>query len=180
MFISSQFRLLHGLLLEALGLLKGPTPPSTPTPTSGTRVGEIRAVVERKEKDLSWTHDPPPSQTFTPPLPSSLSLTLLPTPQSTLLLTVRVLEPTSLQPALSSRFALAIGASRRLEHDEMDDVFMYRGEEVRVREKVRVESAADPVLLVLCAKLGALERTVAERRASLGVIMGNAESEGED
>jgi len=48
---------------------------------------------------------------------------------------------------------------------------MYKGEEVRVKEKVRVESAADPVLLVLCAKLGALERTVAERRGSLTVVM---------
>jgi hypothetical protein len=62
----------------------------------------------------------------------------------------------------------------------MDDLFMYRGEEVRVREKVRVESAADPVLLVLCAKMGALERTVAERRMALSVVMGGGDSDGED
>ncbi len=54
----------------------------------------------------------------------------------------------------------------------MDDVFTYRGEEVRVREKVRVESSADPSLLVLMAKLGALERTVAERRGALKVVIG--------
>lgn len=61
----------------------------------------------------------------------------------------------------------------------MDDVFVYGGEEVRVREKVRCESAADPVLLVLCAKLGALERTVAERRGALGVCLGGEEEEEE-
>jgi hypothetical protein len=77
-----------------------------------------------------------------------------------------------------SRFALAIGAQRRLEHDEMDEVFLYRGEEVRVREKIRVEGSADPSLLSLGAKLGALERVVAERRAGLGVLMGVGLGEG--
>jgi len=64
----------------------------------------------------------------------------------------------------------------------MDDVFTYRGEKVRVREKVRVESSADPSLLVLMAKLGALERTVAERRGALKVVLGlnRAPQEDED
>lgn len=53
----------------------------------------------------------------------------------------------------------------------MDEVFLYRGEEVRVREKVRVEGSADPSLLSLGAKLGALERVVAERRKGLEVLM---------
>jgi hypothetical protein len=79
-----------------------------------------------------------------------------------------------------SRFALAIGAQRRLEHDEMDDVFNYRGEEVRVKEKVGCVSSADPSLLVLGAKLGALERTVGSARVVLGVVTGGQEGEGED
>jgi hypothetical protein len=127
----------------------------------------------------AWFESPPDPETFTPPLPPTLSLhlTLL---DSTLLLTIRVLEPTSTQPTPISRFALAIGAQRRLEHDEMDEVFLYRGEEVRVREKVRVEGSADPSLLSLGAKLGALERTVAERRKGLQVLMGIGEEDGDD
>jgi len=61
----------------------------------------------------------------------------------------------------------------------MDEVFLYRGEEVRVREKVRVEGSADPSLLSLGAKLGALERSVAERMAGLKVLMGEGEGEGD-
>jgi len=57
---------------------------------------------------------------------------------------------------------------------------MYRGEEVRVREKVRVEGSADPSLLSLGAKLGALERTVAEKRKALEVLMGVGEDTDED
>ena len=92
-------------------------------------------------------------------------------------MTCRVLESTAVQPNPMSRFALAIGAQRRLEHDEMDEVFLYRGDEVRVREKVRVEGSADPSLLSLGAKLGALERTVAERRKGLEVLMGVGEED---
>ena len=61
----------------------------------------------------------------------------------------------------------------------MDEVFMYRGEEVRVREKVRVESSADPSLLSLGAKLGALERTVEASRGTLRCVMGG-EFDGDD
>lgn len=43
-----------------------------------------------------------------------------------------------------------------LMHDEMGEVFMWRGrEEVNVREKVRVESG-DPSLISVAAKLSAL------------------------
>ena len=85
-----------------------------------------------------------------------------------------------MQPNLGSRFAYAIGAQRRLEHDEMDDFFMYRGEEVRVKEKVRVEGSADPSLLSLGAKLGALERTVEGCRVALGVVTGLSGKEEDD
>jgi hypothetical protein len=91
---------------------------------------------------------------------------------TSLLLTIRVLEPTSQEPSLGSRFALAIGAQRRLEHDEMDSTFIYRGEEVRVREKIRVESSADPSLLSVMAKLGQLERTVEAARLGLSIVSG--------
>ncbi len=56
----------------------------------------------------------------------------------------------------------------------MDGVYMFRGEEVRVKEKVVVESSADPSLLSLGAKLGALERAVGSARLGLGAVMGES------
>jgi hypothetical protein len=175
-FISSQLHLLHSLLLEAISVLKGP---NLLTPVHSAESGTSTPNMISTPSGQAWFESPPDPETFTPPLPPTLSLhlTLL---DSTLLLTLRVLEPTSTQPTPISRFALAIGAQRRLEHDEMDEVFLYRGEEVRVREKVRVEGSADPSLLSLGAKLGALERTVAERRKGLQVLMGIGEEDGDD
>jgi len=54
----------------------------------------------------------------------------------------------------------------------MEGVFVVAGEKVRVREKVVVESSADPMMLVLGAKLGALERTVEAGRVGLRVVCG--------
>lgn len=88
-----------------------------------------------------------------------------------------------------TKLALAIGTTRRLEHDEADRVFTYRcddstslegseaqlegkkGVEVYVREKVCVESA-DPSLLSLSAKLGALGNTLGLARRNLAAVMG--------
>ena len=166
-FISSQLHLLHDILLEALSLLRGPA-----LLTSGQK--------SRPHTDAhagTWHENPPSPETFSPVLPDSLSLELFPS-DSSLVLTIRVLEPVSAQPNLGSRFAFAIGAQRRLEHDEMDEVYMYKGEEVRVREKVKVDSSTDPSLLSLGAKLGALERTVEAARMSLGILMGEGLEQG--
>lgn len=57
-------------------------------------------------------------------------------------------------------------------HDEADRTFVYAGREVRVREKVRVESA-DPSLMAAMAKLAALEHTIGMARKSLGIVMGD-------
>jgi len=56
-------------------------------------------------------------------------------------------------------------------HDEADQIFVYKQNRVRVREKVRVE-AADPRLMAVSSKLGALENTVALSRKALSVVMG--------
>lgn len=53
---------------------------------------------------------------------------------------------------------------------------MYRGQEVRVREKVRVESQ-DPSLMAVMAKLSALEHGVRVCRRALEVVMGVEEEE---
>jgi len=59
----------------------------------------------------------------------------------------------------------------------MDAVYMFKGEEVRVKEKVVVESSADPSLLSLGAKLGALERGVGGMREGLRAVMGGVDGE---
>ncbi|PVH74665.1 hypothetical protein DL98DRAFT_575515 [Cadophora sp. DSE1049] len=190
-FISSQLLLLHSIIREALAItrpavLEAPdpefgtvipthTPPHSNTGTN-TPTGPTSASSIGSSTGLDWAHTPTSPQHFTPPLPPSLSLTLTPSSTS-LLLTLRVLEPAINASHLGSRFAHAIGAQRRLEHDEMDGVFMYRGEEVRVKEKVVVESSADPSLLSLGAKLGALERGVGGMRAGLRAVMGGGEGE---
>lgn len=72
---------------------------------------------------------------------------------------------------MKSRFAFAIGAARRLEHDEMDQEFSCRGLKMFVREKYRVESA-DPSLMAAMAKLAALEHAVGMSRWGLAAVMG--------
>jgi len=56
-------------------------------------------------------------------------------------------------------------------HDEMDETFTWKGQEVKVREKVRVESQ-DPSLMSVLAKLSALEHEVRRWRAALDIVMG--------
>jgi hypothetical protein len=160
LFISSQLHLLHSILSEAKAVLKGPSllEPGT-------------AVIS----SLNWAHKPIDPATFTPPLPSNLSLDLT-VSDGSLLLTIRVLESVAQQPNFGSRLAYAIGAQRRLEHDEMDEVFMYRSEEVRVKEKVRVESA-DPRLMSVLAKVSALEHTVEGARHGLKIVMGSDDND---
>ena len=55
---------------------------------------------------------------------------------------------------------------------------MWNGEEVRVKEKVRVESQ-DPSLMAVMAKLTALEHEVMKWLAALKVLMGIDEAENE-
>lgn len=53
----------------------------------------------------------------------------------------------------------------------MDETFSYLGQNVRVKEKVRVESA-DPSLMAVMAKLAALDHTVGLARKGLCIVMG--------
>lgn len=76
--------------------------------------------------------------------------------------------------SIRDRLAAALGASRLPVHDEVERVFAYRGHEVRVKEKIRVESQ-DPALLSAMAKLNALEHNVALSRKALDIVMGRDE-----
>nr|POF18039.1 regulator of v-atpase in vacuolar membrane protein 2 [Quercus suber] len=163
-FICGQLRLLHDNIREAKSSLKGMTDHHKP-----------------------WYEDPADEQAFTPPLPSNVAFHLS-IADAAVLLHIRTLETayphtgtnTPLPHAgqsysgfsLRDRLANALGAGRQPIHDEAHEVFTYKGREVRVRDKVRVESQ-DPSLMAAMAKLGALERNVAIAMQALDVVMDN-------
>ncbi|EAL87327.1 hypothetical protein AFUB_019390 [Aspergillus fumigatus A1163] len=60
----------------------------------------------------------------------------------------------------------------------MGDVFFWKGEEVKVKEKIRVESQ-DPSLMAVMAKLTALEHEVMKWLTSLKVLMGTEDTDSE-
>jgi hypothetical protein len=64
-----------------------------------------------------------------------------------------------------------LGTSKPPNHDEVDEVFTWKGNEVKVRDKLRVESS-DPNLMAAIAKMNSLERTVALARRGLDTLMG--------
>lgn len=151
-FIAGQLRLLDVNIQEAKQALKG---------------GE--------ERRPPWWQEPIDEDIFEPKLPPLLSFHLS-IYEAALLLEVRTLDPVvSAKPHLNMSFreqlAVALGGARPAAHEEADEVFTYRGEEVRVKEKVRVESQ-DPSLMAAMAKLNALERTLGLVRAALDVAMG--------
>lgn len=175
-FISGQMMLLHDNIQEARGALRGWT-------------------ADQK----AWHEDPVPNDAFQPPLPDHISFHLT-ISEAAILLNVRTLEPaysttgtnTPLSFVSSSsgqhsytgfslrdRLSAVLGGGRQVFHDEAHEVFQYKGQEVRVREKVRVESQ-DPSLMAAYAKLGALERNIAVARRALGVVMGNGLDDVED
>lgn len=146
-YISAQLRLLHSLLVEAQQTLKGPT-----------------SLEPDRE---TWLHPAPPTH-FDPPLPPSMSLDFS-IQEASIVLVIRTLEPADVAPDLRSRFVNAFGG-RRVDHDEAHRRFTYGGEEVRVREKVRIE-APDPSLMSVLAKVGALAHAVGMARCCLAVVM---------
>ena len=175
-FISGQLQLLHENVLDAKAALKGGADAQKP-----------------------WTEDPLPSDAFKPPLADNISFHLS-VSEAAIVLHIRTLVgvnvpsdthtpqspgPASTGPAqhiiqgphsytgfsIRDRLTAALGGGRQNIHDEAHEVFSYRGQEVRVRDKIRVESQ-DPSLLSAFAKLGALERIVALWRRGLDVVMG--------
>jgi hypothetical protein len=94
---------------------------------------------------------------------------------------LRTLEPdtsTHTPTAFAANIALTgfslrdqLFGPRHRTHDEIGEVFTWKGEEVKVKEKVRVESQ-DPSLMAVMAKLTALEHEVLKCITSLKVVMG--------
>lgn len=164
-FIFSQLHLLHETIAEARQMLKGDTE-------------DVRGKWEEASAD---------ENTFDPPLPPYLSFHLC-ISDSALVLLLRTLEPSS--PAHTpttfttdlslTGFSLRdrLFGPRLPPHDETGAVFTWRGEEVKVKEKIRVESQ-DPSLMAVMAKLTALQYEVLKWIASLKVLMGDDDSESE-
>ncbi|KAG9514356.1 hypothetical protein KCU93_g9803, partial [Aureobasidium melanogenum] len=164
-FISGQLTLLHENIRDAKAVLK--------------------ADPAAQDADKTWASEPLDDKIFDPPPPPNLSFHLS-ISDAALLLHVRTLEPASSTGSstpsggsgpsftgfgLRDRLAHALGAGPRPPaHDEAEDVFTYRGTQVRVKEKVRVESQ-DPSLISAMAKLAALEHTVELGRRALDVVM---------
>ncbi|KAJ5735142.1 uncharacterized protein N7483_000267 [Penicillium malachiteum] len=158
-FIFSQLHLLHETISEARHMLKGE---GTCEATGGIP-----------------TFDPatPPYVSFHLSIADSALVLLLRTLESTTF----VATPTAFATDISlTGFSLRdrIFGSRQRVHDEAGDVFMWHGEEVRVKEKIRVESQ-DPSLMAVMAKLTALEHEVMRWVGALRVLMGNEDTESE-
>jgi Rogdi leucine zipper containing protein len=97
------------------------------------------------------------------------------------LLELRLLEPVTPPSAggltgfnFRQTLSSALLGDKKPDHDEVDQIFTYKGVEVRVREKVRVESG-DPSLMAVLAKVGALEHHVLLAIRSLDCVMGKDE-----
>lgn len=180
-FISGQLRLLSEHLSSARACLKGPDPPTSAFASSS-----------QEEQEQEWWISSVPSPTFEPALNPNLSLHFS-IHDASLVLTVRTLSPATSTsnphtPSGTSDFSLSsfnlrdrlFGLGHKMPtHDEIGELFLWRGrEEVNVREKVRVESA-DPSLMSVAAKLSALEHEVRRWRFNLSVVM-DEEGDGEE
>lgn len=173
-FISGQLKLLHDHLREAKACLKGPVP--------GAELPSIPGA--------EWWTSSPDENVFQPPLGEHVSLHFT-IQDANLVLTVRTLAPTTPggTPSTPSEGAFSLsGLNLRTRllglgpkppnHDEMGEIYEWRGrQEVIVREKVRVESG-DPSLMSIAAKMSALEHEVARWRMNLRIILtGSAEED---
>ncbi|OCK83127.1 hypothetical protein K432DRAFT_468924 [Lepidopterella palustris CBS 459.81] len=155
-FIAGQLQLLYDNIQEARQALRGYSDVQRP-----------------------WWENPIDEQIFDPPLPPNVSFHLS-IFDAALLLEIRTLEIHNAAEeshsgfSIRDRLAVALGGVRPPVHDEADRTFKYRGQEVRVKEKIRVESQ-DPALISAMAKLNALEHNVALSRKALNIVMGKDE-----
>lgn len=171
-FISGQLKLLHDYIEEARTCLKGPVPGSDTTRVPG----------------VEWIKDSIEPKLSKPQLSSLLSLHFT-IQDANLVLTIRTLVPTSpggTPNSTDSAFSISgfslrnrlLGLGPKLpNHDEMGEIFEWRGnQDVTVREKTRVETG-DPSLMSVAAKLSALEHEVARWRLNLRILMGSSEED---
>lgn len=169
-FIAGQLRLLQDTIRDAVRELKG----------SGMKRSWHEDAIDPRVRSLhpvvvGWSPlcGRLTPQLFDPPLPENLSFHLS-LSEAALRVELRTLVAVASQESalgFRDRIAVAIGAARKPDHDEAEETFRYRDEEVRVREKVAVESQ-DPSLMATMTKLVALEHTVAQAAQCLATVMG--------
>ncbi|TGJ84386.1 hypothetical protein E0Z10_g4380 [Xylaria hypoxylon] len=140
LFLSSQLRLLAQGIDEASAILKGspknivefkPTQSLSTTNASRPSTAATEASVVTTSSsinDSDWTQYSAASTCFTPPLSQMLSFHMT-IQDACLVLHLRALEPADAPVNLGIKLALAIGTTRRLEHDEAEKVFTYRCQE---------------------------------------------------
>jgi hypothetical protein len=156
-FVAGQLQLLHDHILEARQALKG-----------------------YSDVQMPWWENPVDDNTFDPPLPANVSFHMF-VFDAALCLEIRTLEPHHPEEAASftgfnfrDRLSSALGGTRTPAHDEADKVYKYKGHDVRVKEKIRVETQ-DPALISASAKLNALEHSLMLRRKALNMVMGEGD-----
>jgi hypothetical protein len=138
-----------------------------------------QALKGYSDVQLHWYDHPVDDNIFDPPLPPNVSFHLF-VFDAALLLEIRTLEIQAAGEESHSGFSIrdrlygALGGTRHPIHDEENRTFTYKGQEVRVKEKIRVESQ-DPALISAMAKLNALEHTVMLSRKALNIVMGRDE-----
>ncbi|KAL9088132.1 MAG: hypothetical protein Q9159_003250 [Coniocarpon cinnabarinum] len=176
-FIAGQLTLLFEHVRDAKGTLKGVTSVSIPGGPSRpvTPVTELPPQLPRVETgERPWNLEPHDENIFEPSCPPNISLHLS-IADAALVLQVRALERADAPPSQESVTGFGIRgrlglAPRHQTHDEVGEVFEYKGHDVKVKEKLRVESQ-DPSLLAAMAKLSALEHSVAMSRTALDTVM---------
>lgn len=158
-FVAGQLQLLHDHILEARHALKG-----------------------YSDVQMPWWEAPIDPNTFDPPLPAHVSFHMF-VFDAALCLEIRILEPKhDDEPAsftgfnFRDRLSSALGGTRTPVHDEADKLFRYNGHDVRVKEKIRVETQ-DPALISASAKLNALEHSLMLSRKALDIVMGRDDPE---
>ncbi|KAL3468529.1 Rogdi leucine zipper containing protein-domain-containing protein [Aspergillus heterothallicus] len=148
-FIYSQIHLLGETIVEGRQMLKG---------ESDTVRGK-------------WWETSVSDNLFDPPLPPNLSFHLS-IADSALVLCLRTLEsstPTHTPTAFASDISLTgfsirdrLFGTRQPVHDEVGDVFSWKGDDVKVREKVRVESQDPKEIYTLVEKISTTEAEILE------------------
>ncbi|KAL5043528.1 hypothetical protein BDW71DRAFT_199728 [Aspergillus fruticulosus] len=143
----------------------------------GETIAEGRQML-KGESDIvrgKWWETSAPDNMFDPPLPPQLSFHLS-IADSALVLYLRTLESTTLAhtpTAFATDISLTgfsirdrLFGSRGPSHDEAGDVFSWKGDEVKVREKVRVESQdptePDDAIYALIDKINTTEAEILE------------------
>lgn len=155
-FLAAQLRQLAQAIDEASAILKGgPSEPklaaiasssTTNTSRPGTADPSTSAAstpinTSTTTIDTSWTRLSAASSSFTPPLNPTLSFHVS-IQDACLVLHLRALEPVDAPLNLGIKLALAIGTTRRLEHDEADRIFAYCHHETPAQQQQQAKGSS--------------------------------------